>query len=119
EQLLPDLTSMEPALVGEARPMTERPSLAELLAVPGSSTPAIVTTSPLVVVSYKALADQIERLSGQSLNLVRQGLIADNHQRRGCTYRRRGRSWNSEKFCQAGSFRHRASLADEGWFHRG
>jgi len=45
--------------------MTTRSSLAELFADPGSSAPAIVSTSPLVVVSYKALADQIERLSGQ------------------------------------------------------
>ena len=45
--------------------MTTRSSLAELFADPGSSAPAIVSTSPLVVVSYKALVDQIERLSGQ------------------------------------------------------
>ena len=36
-----------------------------MLADPGSSAPAIISTSPLVVVSYKALAEQIERLSGQ------------------------------------------------------
>jgi len=65
ERLLPDLTSMEPTIFGETRQMTERSSLAELLADPGSSAPAIVTTSPLVVVSYKTLADQIERLSRQ------------------------------------------------------
>src|SRR6266567_8816277 len=64
-RLLPHLTSMEPAILGEARQMTRRPSLAELLADPGSSEPAIVTTSPLAVLSYKTLADQIERLSGQ------------------------------------------------------
>jgi acyl-CoA synthetase (AMP-forming)/AMP-acid ligase II len=45
--------------------MTARPSLAGLLADPGSSAPAIVATSPPAVVSYKALAEQIERLSGQ------------------------------------------------------
>jgi acyl-CoA synthetase (AMP-forming)/AMP-acid ligase II len=45
--------------------MTPRSSFAELLADPGSSAPAIVSISPLVVVSYKALAGQIERLSGQ------------------------------------------------------
>jgi len=45
--------------------MTARLSLAELLADPGSSAPAIISTSPLVVVSYKALAEQIEKLSGQ------------------------------------------------------
>src|SRR5713101_6981878 len=66
--LLADSASAEPAIIGEARPMTERPSLAELLADPGSSAPAIVTTSPLAVVSYKTLADQIERLSGQFSN---------------------------------------------------
>jgi oxalate---CoA ligase len=40
-------------------------SLAELFADPGSSAPAIVSTAPLVVVSYKALAEQIDRLAGQ------------------------------------------------------
>src|SRR5258708_38776249 len=48
--------------------MTIRSSLAELLADPGSSAPAIVSTSPLVVVSYGALAEQTERLSGQLSN---------------------------------------------------
>ena len=64
EQLLP-YPSREPAVNGEARQRTERLSLAELLADPGSSAPAVVTTSPPAVVSYKALADQIESLSGQ------------------------------------------------------
>ncbi len=36
-----------------------------MLADPRSSAPAIISTSPLVVVSYKALAEQIERLSEQ------------------------------------------------------
>jgi oxalate---CoA ligase len=45
--------------------MTTRSSLAELLADPGSSAPAIISTSPSVVVSYKALAEQVERLAGQ------------------------------------------------------
>jgi len=45
--------------------MTTRSSLAELLADPGSSAPAIVSTSPLVIVSYRDLAEQVERLSGQ------------------------------------------------------
>jgi len=45
--------------------MPTRSSLAELLADPGSSAPAIISTSPLMLVSYKALAEQIERLSGQ------------------------------------------------------
>jgi acyl-CoA synthetase (AMP-forming)/AMP-acid ligase II len=53
ERLLPDPTSME------------RSSLADLLTDPGSSSPAIVTTTPLAVISYKTLADQIEGLSGQ------------------------------------------------------
>jgi acyl-CoA synthetase (AMP-forming)/AMP-acid ligase II len=48
--------------------MTTRSSLAELLADPGSPAPAIISTSPLVVASYKALAEQIERLSGQLRN---------------------------------------------------
>src|SRR5438105_478414 len=66
--LLADPISMEASILGEARQRTERLSLAELLADPGSSAPAIVTTSPPAVVSYKALADQIERLSGQLSN---------------------------------------------------
>jgi acyl-CoA synthetase (AMP-forming)/AMP-acid ligase II len=45
--------------------MTTPSNLAELLSDPGSSTPAIVSTSPLMVVSYKALAEQIERLTRQ------------------------------------------------------
>jgi acyl-CoA synthetase (AMP-forming)/AMP-acid ligase II len=45
--------------------MITRLSLAELLADPSSSAPAIVSTSPLVVVSYTDLAEQIERLSAQ------------------------------------------------------
>jgi hypothetical protein len=39
--------------------------LTEILADPGSSAPAIISTSPFEVVSYKALADQVARLSGQ------------------------------------------------------
>ena len=35
--------------------MTTRSTLAELFADPGSSAPAIVSTSPSVVVSYKGL----------------------------------------------------------------
>jgi acyl-CoA synthetase (AMP-forming)/AMP-acid ligase II len=45
--------------------MTTRSSLAQLLVDPGSSAPAIISTSPMVVVSYKALAEQVEKLSGQ------------------------------------------------------
>ena len=45
--------------------MTTRSSLAELLADPGSSAPSIISTSPMAVVSYKALAEQVERLSGR------------------------------------------------------
>ena len=48
-----------------AHGMTTRSSLAELFVDPGSSAPAIISTSPMVVVSYRALAEQIERLSGQ------------------------------------------------------
>jgi acyl-CoA synthetase (AMP-forming)/AMP-acid ligase II len=48
--------------------MTTRSSLADLLADPGSSAPAIISTSPLVVVTYRALAEQLERLSGQLSN---------------------------------------------------
>src|SRR5208282_1833193 len=48
------------------RQMTARLNLAELLA--RSTGPAIIATSPLAVVSYEALADQIERLSGQLSN---------------------------------------------------
>jgi acyl-CoA synthetase (AMP-forming)/AMP-acid ligase II len=48
--------------------MTEETNLAELLADPGSSEPAIIATSPLAVVSYRSLAEQIERLSGQLIN---------------------------------------------------
>ena len=46
-------------------PMTTQSSLAELLADPGSSAPAIISTSPSLVVSYRALAEQVERLSGR------------------------------------------------------
>jgi hypothetical protein len=40
--------------------MTAIPSLAELLADPRSAAPAIVATSPVAVVSYKALVEQVE-----------------------------------------------------------
>ncbi len=59
------LTHLRCKLRGDCGRMTTRSSLAELLAAPGSSAPAIISTSPLMVVSYKALAEQIERLSGQ------------------------------------------------------
>ena len=45
--------------------MTTGSSLAELLSDSRSSAPAIISTSPMVVVSYKALTEQIEKLSGQ------------------------------------------------------
>jgi len=64
-QLPTNSTSMEPAVISGPRQMTDRLTLAELLADPLSSAPAIITTSPLVVVSYKALANQIESLSGK------------------------------------------------------
>jgi acyl-CoA synthetase (AMP-forming)/AMP-acid ligase II len=55
--------------------MTAGPSLAELLADPRSSAPAIIATSPLMLVSYKALAEQIDRLSGQLSNAGLKELI--------------------------------------------
>src|SRR5260370_22882282 len=45
--------------------MAQRSTLAELLADPESSTLAIIATSPATVVSYKALAAQVEKLAGQ------------------------------------------------------
>jgi acyl-CoA synthetase (AMP-forming)/AMP-acid ligase II len=48
--------------------MKTRSSLADLFVDPGSSTPAIVSTSPLVVVNYEALAEQVERPSGRLRN---------------------------------------------------
>jgi len=72
-ELLPAPTSKKPARTSEARQPTARESLAELLLDPESSAPAIVTTSPLAVVSYKILADQIERLSGQLKNALQPG----------------------------------------------
>ena len=45
--------------------MAQRTTLAELLADPKSSAPAIIAVDPLSVVSYKALAEQIERLAEQ------------------------------------------------------
>ena len=48
--------------------MTSQSSLAELFADPRSSAPAIISTAPLQVVSYKDLAGQVERLAGQLRN---------------------------------------------------
>jgi len=52
--------------------MNQGTTLAELLADPSSNSPAIVSTSPPAVISYKALADQIEgtaeRFSRSGLN---------------------------------------------------
>jgi oxalate---CoA ligase len=45
--------------------MTTRRGLADLLADPGSSSQAIISTSPLLVVSYRALSQQVERLAAQ------------------------------------------------------
>ncbi len=45
--------------------MARRSTLAELIADPESSAPAIIAPSPAVVVSYKSLAEQVERLAGQ------------------------------------------------------
>src|SRR5215210_4630952 len=45
--------------------MTQRTTLAQLFADPNSSAPAVITESPPVVLSYRELADQIERLAEQ------------------------------------------------------
>ena len=48
--------------------MTAKLNLSELLADPASAAPAIIATSPLTVVSYKALAEQVERLAGRLIH---------------------------------------------------
>jgi oxalate---CoA ligase len=45
--------------------MEPRTTLAQLLIDPESSAPAIIAPSPAVVVSYKSLAEQVERLAAQ------------------------------------------------------
>jgi oxalate---CoA ligase len=45
--------------------MEPRTTLAQLLTDVGSSAPAIITSSPAAVVSYKSLAEQVERLAAQ------------------------------------------------------
>ncbi len=58
-------------MAGDDRAMTARPTFAELLASFRSSAPsapAVITTSPAAVVTYRALAEQIERLSGELRN---------------------------------------------------
>ncbi|MGO9062196.1 MAG: acyl--CoA ligase [Candidatus Binataceae bacterium] len=45
--------------------MAQKTTLAELLADPASPAPAIIASDPPMVVSYKALAEQIEWLAGQ------------------------------------------------------
>ena len=45
--------------------MTQRTTLTQLLADPKSAAPAVITESPPVVLSYRALAEQIERLAEQ------------------------------------------------------
>src|SRR2546421_10871726 len=45
--------------------MTQRTTLEQLLADPKSAAPAVITESPSVVLSYRALAEQIERLAEQ------------------------------------------------------
>jgi len=45
--------------------MTPRCTLAELIADPESSAPAIIAPSPAAVISYKDLTEQVERLAGQ------------------------------------------------------
>jgi acyl-CoA synthetase (AMP-forming)/AMP-acid ligase II len=48
--------------------MSDRQILPELFVDPASSAPAIITSSPEAVVSYKSLAQQIERISAQFAN---------------------------------------------------
>jgi oxalate---CoA ligase len=45
--------------------MTQRTALTQLLADPKSAAPAVITESPPVVLTYRALAEQIERLAEQ------------------------------------------------------
>jgi oxalate---CoA ligase len=45
--------------------MEPRTTLAQLLNDPGSAAPAIIAPFPAVVVSYKSLAEQVERLAAQ------------------------------------------------------
>lgn len=45
--------------------MMERTTLTQLLADPNSAAPAVITESPPVVLTYRSLADQIERLAEQ------------------------------------------------------
>jgi acyl-CoA synthetase (AMP-forming)/AMP-acid ligase II len=45
--------------------MTQRTALTQLLADPKSAAPAVITESPPAVLSYRALAEQIERLAEQ------------------------------------------------------
>src|SRR5215210_4285711 len=45
--------------------MTQRTTLAQLFADPNSSAPAVITESPPVVLSYRDLAQQVERLAEQ------------------------------------------------------
>jgi len=45
--------------------MTQRTTLAQLLADPQSAAPAVIAESPPVVLTYRALAEQIERLAEQ------------------------------------------------------
>src|SRR2546430_17689652 len=45
--------------------MMQRTTLTQLLADPKSAAPAVITESPPVVLSYRALAEQIERVAEQ------------------------------------------------------
>jgi len=45
--------------------MMQRTTLTQLLADPKSAAPAVITESPPLVLSYRALAEQIERLAEQ------------------------------------------------------
>src|SRR5439155_5086165 len=50
---------------GVRRAMMQRTTLTQLLADPKSAAPAVITESPPLVLSYRALAEQIERLAEQ------------------------------------------------------
>lgn len=54
-----------PTIEGSELEMEPRTTLAQLLTDPESSAPAIIAPSPAVVVSYKSLAEQVERLASQ------------------------------------------------------
>src|SRR5277367_2540834 len=62
------MAGSSPTPRGRGRGMAAKLNLAELLADPESSAPAIIATAPPIVVSYKDLAEQVDRLSGRLNN---------------------------------------------------